>query len=182
MKRLFLAVRVFFLILTNTALAEILKKHLGGKRAAVPDAPGAPPVPPARETPIPKTAVRSDALTLLAVLQREARFLDFVMESLTGYSDAQVGAVARNVHRDCAAVLSRLFGPRPAVSKAEGSLVEVPPGFDAGRYRLTGNVAGEPPYHGRLVHPGWEAEKCELPTWSGSTTAQRVIAPAEVEL
>ncbi len=54
---------------------------------------------------------RSEALTLLATLQREARFVDFIMESLEGYSDAQIGAVARDVHRDCGKVLERLFAP-----------------------------------------------------------------------
>ncbi|MBN2581106.1 MAG: DUF2760 domain-containing protein [Pirellulales bacterium] len=180
MKRFFLAVRVFFLTLGNAALAEILQKHLGkGRKGEFPPPPAADAPKPA---PAPKTAARSEALTLLAVLQREARLLDFVMEPLGGYSDAQVGAVARNVHRDSAAVLTRLFAPRPAVHQDEGSPVEVPAGFDAGRFRLTGNVAGEPPYHGRLVHPGWEASKCELPTWSGSKGSIHVIAPAEVEL
>ena len=60
--------------------------------------------------------------------------------------------------------------------------MEVPAGFDAGRWRLTGNVTGEPPFRGRLVHPGWEATTCELPTWSGSAAAARIVAPAEVEL
>jgi hypothetical protein len=60
--------------------------------------------------------------------------------------------------------------------------VELTKGFDAGRFRLTGNVAGEPPLRGRLIHPGWEAAKCELPTWTGSKDSARVIAPAEVEI
>ena len=58
----------------------------------------------------------------------------------------------------------------------------MPAGFDAGRFRLTGNVSGEPPLRGKLVHPGWEAAKCELPTWTGSKDSARVIAPAEVEI
>ncbi len=46
---------------------------------------------------------------------REARLVDFIQESLAGYSDAQIGAVARDVHRDSAAVLNRLFALKPAV-------------------------------------------------------------------
>ena len=42
------------------------------------------------------------------------------------------------------------------------------PAIDAGRYRLIGNVAGQPPFHGRLVHHGWEATVCQLPAWSGT--------------
>ena len=75
-----------------------------------------------------------------------------------------------------------MFALRPAVTEEEGKEVEVPAGFDAGRWRLTGNVTGEPPFHGRLVHPGWEAATCELPTWSGSAAASKIVAPAEVEL
>jgi hypothetical protein len=44
---------------------------------------------------------RSEALNLLAAMQREARFVDFIREPLDGYSDAQIGAAARTVHRDC---------------------------------------------------------------------------------
>jgi hypothetical protein len=60
--------------------------------------------------------------------------------------------------------------------------MEVPAGFDQGRFRMTGNVAGEPPFRGRLVHHGWEATKCELPVWSGTSQAAFVVAPVEVEL
>ncbi len=112
--------------------------------------------------------VRSEAITLLATLQREARFVDFIKEPLDGYSDAQIGAAVRDVHRDCGKVLDRLFAIRAMVDQEEGSPVEVPAGFDAGRYRLTGNVAGDPPFHGRLVHHGWEAAEVQLPAWSGT--------------
>jgi hypothetical protein len=149
-------------------------------------APARLPEPPARpvakKPPAAKSPARSDAITLLAALQREARFVDFIQEPLTGYSDAQIGAAARDVHRDCGAVLARMFALRPAVADEEGKEVEVPAGFDSGRWRLTGNVTGEPPFRGRLVHPGWEATTCELPTWSGTVAAQRIVAPAEVEL
>ena len=138
--------------------------------------------PPAPKPAAPKPPARSEAITLLAALQREARFVDFVQESLAGYSDAQIGAAARDVHRDCGVVLKRMFALRPAVMDEEGKDVEVPAGFDAGRWRLTGNVTGQPPFHGRLVHPGWEATVCELPTWSGSAAASRIVASAEVEL
>jgi hypothetical protein len=151
--------------------------------AVQPPVPTAPaPKPVAAKPAAPKPPARSEAITLLAALQREARFVDFVQESLAGYSDAQIGAAARDVHRDCGAVLARMFALRPAVAEEEGKEVEVPAGFDAGRWRLTGNVTGQPPFHGRLVHPGWEATVCELPTWSGSAAAARIVAPAEVEL
>ena len=66
----------------------------------------------------PEPPVRNDAIGLLAALQREARFIDIVKEPLGDYSDAQVGAAARDVLRDCGAVLDRLFKLEPIVDKA----------------------------------------------------------------
>ncbi|MHC4405692.1 MAG: DUF2760 domain-containing protein [Planctomycetota bacterium] len=147
-----------------------------------PARPAEPKEPPKPKPKAPSTPVRSDAVTLLATLQREGRFIDFLKEPLAGYDDAQIGAVARDVHRDCGAVLERLFAIQPIASREEGSEMEVPKGYDAGRYRLTGNVAGEPPFRGRLRHHGWEATRCELPSWSGSRATARTVAPVEVEL
>jgi hypothetical protein len=134
---------------------------------------------PAKQPPKP---ARSEAVTLLATLQREARFIDFIKEPLDSYSDAQIGAAVRDVHRDCAQALDRLFAIRALDSQEEGSTLEVPAGFDAGRYHLTGNVTGNPPFRGRLVHHGWEAGEIRLPEWSGTPQSARVIAPIEVEL
>ena len=88
-----------------------------------------------------------EALTLLATLQREARFVDFVQESLGDYTDAQIGAVARDVHRDCGTVLKRVSALRPVLPNEEGAPVEIPQGFDAGRYHLTGKVKDTPRLH-----------------------------------
>ena len=125
---------------------------------------------------------RNEALSLLAILQQEARLVDFLKEPLDGYSDAQIGAAVRDVHRDGAAVLERLFVIRALRKEAEGADVIVPPGFDAGAVRLTGSLAGQPPYRGTLRHPGWEATKVELPRWTGSPASARVVAPAEIEV
>ena len=180
MKRIWLAIRVFFLTLFKRDVAERVALALTAE--AAPQKLTAP-----KETPKPAAAAakppaRSEALTLLATLQREARFVDFLMEPLGDYSDAQIGAVARDVHRDCGKVLDRLFALKPAAAQGEGATIEVPKGFDAVRYRLVGNVQGEPPFSGRVVHPGWEATKCELPTWSGGNAAAKIVAPIEVEL
>jgi hypothetical protein len=180
MRRILLAIRVFFRTLANGVIADQIETVLTKGIAAEPAKAALPP--PQKTPPAAKPAGRSDALTLLAMLQREARFVDFIQESLDGYTDAQIGAVARDVHRDCAAVFHRVFALRPAVSAEEGAAVEVPEGFDAGRWRLTGNVTGLAPFHGRLIHPGWEATLCELPTWTGSQTSAKIIAPADVEL
>jgi len=179
MRRIFNAIRIFFSTLFNGTTAEQVARILSG--VSSPPAP-APSQPPVKKPPAPKPPAHSDAITLLAALQREARFVDFIEESLAGYTDAQIGAVARDVHRNCGAVLKRMFALRPAVTEEENATVEVPDGFDPGRWRLTGNVAGEAPFHGRLIHPGWEATICELPTWSGSHASAKIVAPAEVEL
>jgi hypothetical protein len=177
MRRILLAFRVLFFILFHASTEQVAR--ISGRAAP---ATKPPPAPSPKQPSPPKPAARSEAITLLATLQREARFVDFVQESLAGYSDAQIGAAARDVHRDCGTVLKRLFELQPATDKEEGAEVEISAGFDPARWRLTGNVAGQPPFRGRLVHPGWEATICELPTWSGSTAAARIVAPAEVEL
>ena len=188
MRRVILAIRAFFLILFRhevaAKVAPVLDRQAStGSVSTGSVSTGEKPSGRARQKqPSPPRPARSEALTLLATLQREARFVDFIMEPLGGYADAQIGAVARDVHRDCGKVLQRLFALQPVLSEEEGVDVEVPAGFDAGRYRLTGNVAGEPPFRGQLMHAGWEATSCELPSWSGAAASARVVTPVEVEL
>jgi hypothetical protein len=183
MQRILIAIRVFFAVLFHGQIAlqvaEILKKPAASQPPTAVELPRAEERP---AKPAAKAVVRSEAVTLLATLQREARLVDFVKESLAGYSDAQIGAVARDVHRDCGAVLQRLFELAPVVQEGEGAEIEVAGGFDAGRFHLTGNVVGEPPFRGRLAHHGWIATACNLPAWTGSKESATIIAPVEVEL
>ena len=123
----------------------------------------------------------SDALSLLAALQREARFVDLVHESLDGYTDAQIGAAARDVLRDCRKTLDRMFQLTPLLDQPEASAIDVPAGYDPNRYRVVG-APSEPPCRGQLVHPGWRATQCQLPSWQGAEASALVIAPAEVEI
>jgi hypothetical protein len=176
--RIAVAFRAFFKALFDAGFAARIVPLLEPDSAPTESAPAAP----AKKKPTRQRAERSEAVTLLATLQREARFVDMVKEPLSNYNDAQVGAAARDVLRDCGQVLDRLFGLAPLLEQAEGSEVEVPEGFDAGRIRLSGNVSGDPPYRGRLVHHGWLATRCEIPTWTGSEQARMVVAPEEVEL
>ena len=127
-------------------------------------------------------ALRSEAVTLLATLQREARFVDLVLEPLGEYTDEQIGAAARGVLSDCATTLNRMFHLQPLVDAEQDAEIETPSEFDVACYRLSGNVTGDPPFRWRLVHHGWLAKKCELPKWSGGDEAARVVAPAELEL
>jgi hypothetical protein len=184
MRRIWTAIKVFFATLfsgqTAAAVERLLLGEVEVKTAA------APPVEPKPVAAAPKPAAakpaRSEAVTLLATLQREARLVDFLQESLDEYSDEQVGAASRDVHRQCRAVIERMFGLRPVVTDAEGAAIDVPGGFDAGKYRLTGKVAGQAPFRGQLAHHGWEAVRCDVPSWSGSKDAALVVAPAEVEV
>lgn len=173
------AFRAFFAALFDREKSERIAVALAGEigQPQIAKKPAEKPVPPKPELP-----ARSEALTLLSALQREARFIDFIKESLDGASDEQIGAVVRDVHRDCGAVLERLLAIRPLVDDEEGAAIEVPPGFDAARFRLTGNVEGEPPYRGKVAHHGWQATKCELPSWSGNRESALVVAPVDVEL
>lgn len=180
MSRLFLAFRVFFAILFS---AEV-----GTRVAGLLAAPAAEPAPPAkpeptaaRPKPTPPKQQRSEALTLLATLQREARFVDLVQEPLDQYQDAQIGAAARDVLRDCQKVLERLFALQPLLSEGEGATIEVPAGYDPQRFRVVGNVSANPPLRGKLVHHGWTAAKCEMPVWTGSAESLLIVAAAEVE-
>ena len=196
--RLFTAFQAFFAILFNRDKAERIVPVLKGETLPVLGSETQPEVPasqPSREPESPVKKGQSEAITLLATLQREARLLDFLMENLDGYEDAQVGAAARTVHDDCAAVIERLFDVQPLRTEAEMSQITVATtddcasgtdccasGIDASLVQLVGNVSGNPPYTGRLTHHGWVAKQCELPTWSGSPEAAFVLAPAEVEI
>lgn len=184
MTRLSIAIKAFFGALFYREEAEQYARVIAGERLGLPKPEAAPKTAPAPEPrkPAPKPPVRSDALALLATLQREARLVDFLQEDLTGFTDAQIGAAAREVHRASKAVVARLFELRAIVDQPEGSPIDVPAGFDPGRYHLTGQIAGEPPYRGQIAHHGWEASRCELPAWTGSDRAARVVAPVEVEV
>jgi hypothetical protein len=176
------AFRAFFAALGNARSCERIDAALRGEglpkdnRAPAPTTSA--PLPP----PTPAAPVRSDAITLLAALQREARLLDLVQEPLDAYTDEQIGGAARKVLHDTRQVLNRCFSLGPVLAGEEGAAVEVPAGNDPARVHLTGTVPATGPYRGRLTHPGWVAQQCQLPRWTGSKEAALVVAPAEVEV
>lgn len=180
MARVAVAFQAFFKSLFNREAAE----RIGQALKEPTEQPKIEPPKPAEKkpAPAPKKPARSEAVTLLAALQREARFIDFVKEPLDGLSDEQIGAAVRDIHRNLAAVINRMFGPEPVLSESEGASIEIPRGFDAGKYRLVGKVAGEPPFRGTVAHHGWQVASCQLPEWTGSDASASVIAPAEVEI
>ena len=123
----------------------------------------------------------SAALQLLGLMQREARFVDFIQEDVAPYTDAEIGAAARVVHEGCRKVLREHFTLSPVCSEAEGSRITLQAGFDAAAVRLTGNVVGQPPFTGTLSHRGWLVTQVKLPQLT-DIQAAKVIAQAEVEL
>lgn len=140
--------------------------------------------PPPAEPTAPAAAPRlsSDAaLQLLELLQREARLVDFTQEDVRAYSDTDLGAAARVVHAGCCKVLKEHFSIAPVRSEAEGSRIRLEAGFDARAVRLTGNVVGQAPFLGSLVHRGWRATEVRLPQLAAGHDAS-VLAQAEVEL
>jgi len=188
--RLSVAVGSFFAILGDGKLAANVRSLRDGTLTAAPvaaapaeapaPAPVVVPVAPVA-APVIKEASPDAALQLLGLLQRSARFVDFVEEDIAGYSDAEIGAAARLVHDGCRATLREHFTIRPVRDEAEGSRITVPAGFDAAAIRLTGNVVGQAPFSGSIAHRGWRAAEVRLPKLVESHDAS-VIAPAEVEL
>ncbi len=136
---------------------------------------------PAPEPVVLKEATPDAALQLLSLLQKEARFIDFVEEDVAAYSDADIGAAARVVHEGCSKVLGEHFALEPIRQEQENSKITLPKGFDAKSVRLTGNIVGEAPFTGTLVHKGWRVTDVRLPKLTEGHDAS-IIAPAEVEL
>ncbi len=125
----------------------------------------------------------ADVIHFLALLQEKGRLVDFLMDDVTSYDDAQVGAAARVVHQGCQSVLQEHLSITPIAAEAEGTAVSLPAGYAAADYRLLGNVSGEPPYEGTLVHQGWRAGKVTLPqTVNQDDDRLPNIAAAQVEL
>jgi hypothetical protein len=190
LSRIALAVSSFFAILGDARFAANVARLRGGEAfaadvpapVATAPAPVAAPVPVAAPAPVaaPVPASETSALQLLGLLQREARFVDFVQEDTTGYSDADIGAATRVVHAGCRKVLAEHFTLEPVRAEAEGARVTLAQGFDATAVRLTGNVVGQAPFTGTLGHRGWRVSAPRLPQLTDAKAA-RVIAQAEVE-
>jgi len=161
--RIGLATRLFIRTLGDAAFAGKAEPLL------------APPPPPA---PVKRSG---EALRLLTLLQREGRVLDFFLEDIAAATDDQVGAGVRELHRKAQGVLKDHLTLEPILAGEENETVEVKAGFDPSAIRLTGNVTGQPPFKGRLVHRGWRVKDFKLAT-PPEGVDEFVVAPAEVEL
>ncbi|HFG1793822.1 TPA: DUF2760 domain-containing protein [Vibrio cholerae] len=127
------------------------------------------------------TASTDSALQLLSLLQKEARLIDFLQEEVSQFSDEEVGAAARVIHSGGQKVLREHLTLSPIRSEQEESRISVEAGFNTQEIRLTGQVTGQAPFVGTLIHKGWRADAITLPKLADNYDTS-ILAPAEVEL
>jgi hypothetical protein len=178
LNRIVLAFRCFFNLLFSGELSPETLTALnltrrGAAPAASPKAASAAPAAPTVRT-------SDGALQLLAILQRDSRLVDFLMEDIAAYSDDQVGAAVRELHDQCRDSVARYVKLEPVVDGVEGTYAKAP-GKDASLVKFVGNVPAQPPAGGTLRHKGWRATKVDLPALPTKQDAT-VIAPAEIEI
>ncbi|KAA1260029.1 hypothetical protein LF1_25670 [Rubripirellula obstinata] len=175
-----IAIRAFSAGLFNRQLAEQIGKVLDGQTPTTTE----PKLPAPVEADIkaqpvaPQPPTRSDAITLLSALQREARLVDLIQEDLTQFSDAQVGAAARPCLQQCNATLGRLIGLNPVSDAKEGSTVDAGTDASPARFQWIGEGTGT---SGKLIHQGWQATKVDLPQWTGNKDDANIVAPAQLQ-
>lgn len=174
MNRIGLAFRSFFALLFGGSLPDDLLRDLKLTRreAAPPPKPAAPPAPVVRAS--------DGALQMIAILQRDSRLVDFLMEDITGYADDQIGAAVRELHDQCRDSLARYIKLEPVVDGVEGTYAKAP-SKDPGVVKFVGNVPAKTPEGGTLRHKGWRASKVDLPVLGAKQDAA-IVAPAEMEV
>jgi len=186
-RRLYLAFACFFAFLFGKRLPEAALEMAGVRPSAkslpAPTMPAPAPKPePPPDRPEPAEIAVAGAMQLLGVLQREGRLVDFLMEPIDDYPDAQVGAAVRTIHRDCRKALEGTVRLEAVLDGQEEAPITVAAGFDPARVRVIGKVAGKPPFSGTLKHHGWAAHDVKLPPLPEPPAAALVVAPAEVEM
>lgn len=165
MRRLILAFRTFFAILFRG-------------EAALQPAPSQPVPPPPAVVP-----ASAGALQILAILQRDARLVDFLMEDISAYPDEQVGAAVRSLHEQCHQALERYLRLEPVIDAVEGSFTRLSPdAVNPSAVKFLGNVPAKGvPEGGLLRHRGWRAANVQLPALDARQDLS-VVAPAEIEV
>ncbi len=172
--RIFLAFRSFFAILFKGNISDEAAAKLGLTR-------GKPTAAPAPAAPAPRPT--EGALQILAILQRDSRLIDFLMEDISAYSDDQIGAAVRTLHDQCRQCLGRYVRLAPVIDGVEGTFTKVDSSAqDPSAVKFIGNVPADGrPQGGLLRHRGWRAAKIELPPLAPAQDPA-VIAPAEIEI
>jgi hypothetical protein len=168
LSRILLAFRAFFAILFGHPLPKEIKTQAPSPR---------PPAPAKAEPQPPNPAY---ALQLLAILQRDSRLLDFLMEDIASFDDEQIGAAVRSLHDQARDSLARYLSLQPVIDGVEGAYTR-PATADPAAVKFIGNVPANKPEGGTLRHKGWRAAKVDLPTLNPKQDAT-IIAPAEIEI
>jgi len=178
-RRISYALRCFFSLLLKGQIPDSIARELGKAPPAAPESlRSAQPQPPETGG---RPADYGRAVQMLALLQREGRLIDFLVEDISPYPDAQLGAAVRSVHSSCRQVLERYVKLEPIIASEEDRPVTVQAGFDPAAIKVIGNIAGKPPLRGLLRHRGWRAKELDLPALPGGA-GRDVVAPAEVEI
>jgi len=174
LNRILLAFRSFFALLFQGTLPDDVMRALHLSRSAPTTAKAAAPVP------APAVRVSDGALQMLAILQRDSRLIDFLMEDITSYADEQIGAAVRELHDQCRDSMARYVTLQPVIDGVEGTFAKAS-SSDANVVKFVGNVPAKPPTGGTLRHKGWRAVKIDLPALGAKQDAT-IIAPAEIEI
>ena len=166
------AFQAFFSLLTSGDIPADLAAALGYTKAAAKKP----------EPVVPLVTPADGSLQLLGILQRDARFLDFAMENLSGYSDEQIGAAVRNLHENTRAVMDRYLVLAPVIDGVEGTFTKIPGRSTPAQVKLIGKVPanGQAP-GGILRHKGWKVTKVDFPPIFAHDKTE-IITPAEVEI
>jgi hypothetical protein len=176
LNRISFAFRSFFSILFRGALppdvvqaiTNAVMKAADAKREA----------PSSAQPPKPAAGPSDGAVQMLAVLQRDARLVDFLMEDISPYTDAQVGAAIRDVQVQAREALNRYLRLIPVLDGVEGEFTPAA-NLAPAEVKFIGNVPSDGKAPGGLLrHKGWKAQAVDLP----AATPGRVIAPAELEI
>jgi Domain of unknown function (DUF2760) len=176
------AFRCFFSILFHSHIPDDIAQKLGKPAAMVPQAATAAPTVSRLKEVEPQASETFDrGVQMLALLQRDGRLIDFLMENISAYPDAQLGAAVRTIHETCRRVLEEYVKLEPILNTEEDQPVAVQAGFDPAAIKLIGNIVGDPPLRGVLRHRGWRVKEVNLPPLPQGA-GRMVVAPAEVEL
>jgi hypothetical protein len=120
-------------------------------------------------------------LRMLALLQAEARLVDFLLEDIAGATDQQIGQAVREIHKKAQAALKQHAVIEQVLPGTEGDKATVQKGFDPSAVRVVGNVTGEPPFTGAIQHPGWRVKELKLAA-PPEGADEFVLQPAEVQI
>jgi hypothetical protein len=183
LNRISLAFRSFFSILFKDALPSDVAQAYGYSKALpVKTAPVKTAAPAPAPPPKPQAGPADGAIQMLGLLQRDARLIDFLMEDIGPYTDAQVGAAIRDVQAQARESLTRCLRLIPVIDGVEGDFT--PSGtLSSTEVKFIGNVPADgKPSGGLLRHKGWKAQAVDLPAPSVGGGTGAVIAPAELEV